>query len=311
MLRQAILSASNSKRVWRLARWGATGAGCILVVFGVGSAVVQNRPQATTSSPPAALLSTTAAEAPPPAHSFSAAVDEVLRLLDSGVGLDVVQSYIHNSVAPYDLGSDDIVALNQRKVPADVVVAMLHRTRELAASDAQQSSSPLSPLNPNGFIPYPAVPPDYAGANPQPPYPTVPVDYPEQPIAYGYPAPASPAYGTAVVAPVLGYSVYTAHAIGYSPVRGANTVHPAAQAPVRWPDAYPNHLVTGPNWGADRGFTPRVGGRWPDAYPNRVVTGPFWGANIGSTGRSATPAARSGGLPVRSTPTVTVGGRRG
>ncbi|MCX6929305.1 MAG: hypothetical protein NT154_39705 [Verrucomicrobia bacterium] len=88
------------------------------------------------------------------ATTYSAGVDEVLRMVKAGVGAEVVKTYIDNSPIVYSLSADDIIALKQNAVPDDLTTAMVKRGAELGAQVRQFN-------NRN------AMPPAYSGSNRQ------------------------------------------------------------------------------------------------------------------------------------------------
>jgi hypothetical protein len=301
------MNAARHSAAWRIAVCCATGVVCPAAYRGRG-------PATATAPAPAKLLAaaqhpTAATHATPAAPesqrtNFQAAVTDVLRLLDAGVSLDVIRAHIKNSTTPYDLSAEDLVALSERGVPSDLIVAMLTRNGELQSRMASNrpaadpgatrvvratviANAPVQPISQSAVY---APEPGYWG----PPYR----------YAYAYPVGyyadwSYPTFGTWWwTAPLFwsGYSPYRHYASsGYRP--------PYLQRQNAWPDAYPNRLIAGPNWGADRGFAVRPAGftgrqqPWPDAYPNRLIAGPNWGADRGFAARPTGFIARPAGAP--------------
>lgn len=267
-------------------------------------------PEPETTSADAAKSSPTIPEQQPapavaerdpeiPAPKFTPPVAEVVRLTESGVGEEVVKSFIQGCVIPFYLPADHIIALNKRGVPREVIVAMLGRNQELHArrlAHAQNVSGPktAAPAAQPTSVSQPEPAPD-PGA--QTPYSAATGQ--AAPYWYNY------WYWYANNYPNLFWSPYWAYyPVWQHPVPGKHHPrHVAGQPPSRppqsnqprWPDAYPNRLITGPNWGADRGVAPSQG-TWSGAYPNRLIVGPNWGANNGFAQRQ-TPW--SGAVPTR------------
>ena len=63
----------------------------------------------------------------PPA--LSAGVDEIVQLAQAGVGDEVLLAYIENSQATYDLNVEQILYLHDLGVSAEVISAMVRRSR--------------------------------------------------------------------------------------------------------------------------------------------------------------------------------------
>ncbi len=73
----------------------------------------------------------------------SAGVDEILKMVQSGVSVEVTKAFIENSPVAYQLTAADVVALKAHAVPDEIVTAMIKRGAALRA-EASQSSSPNS-----------------------------------------------------------------------------------------------------------------------------------------------------------------------
>ena len=219
---------------------------------------------------------------------LSPAVAEALRLVDGGVSEEVVKSYVESSPVGFALTADQIVALKERGVPPDVVVAMLTRNKELRtlAAQARLASNQLGSLSQRGYSPpvapgYPAI--QSAAYAPQGPDYQAPFGYNYSYPAYSYSNWTYPLSSTWWWTPVGGcypYGRCYPYSYAYYQHRGHLGYYGASYWPHGWADAYPNRLIAGPTWGGDRGFVPGAAGsqrRWADAYPNRLIAGPTWG----------------------------------
>lgn len=70
----------------------------------------------------------------------------VIKLAQAGVGENVIQSYIANSTAPFNLGSDDIIYLRDLGVSDAVITAMIQRDQALGnVASAQPAYAAPSP----------------------------------------------------------------------------------------------------------------------------------------------------------------------
>jgi hypothetical protein len=83
-------------------------------------------------------------------------------MLDGGVSLSVIRTFVENATSVFDLTASDIVTLKQRGVPDDITNAMLTRTGQLRAQASQVAASQATP-NPN--VPLRIVP-TYNGFDP-------------------------------------------------------------------------------------------------------------------------------------------------
>ncbi|MHC1766239.1 MAG: hypothetical protein AB9869_18390 [Verrucomicrobiia bacterium] len=233
-----------------------------------------------------------------PAPKFTPPVAEVVRLTESGVGDDIVKSFIQSCVIPFYLPADHIIALNKRGVPREVIVAMLGRNQELRArrlahAQSAPGSKPAAPATQAPSIPQAEPGPDsgaqtaYSAATGQ-----------AAPYWYNYWYWYANNYPNWFWSPYWAYYPVWHHPV---PVRhhrhmaGVPPSNPPHSSQPRWSGAYPNRLITGPNWGADRGPVPSQA-NWSGAYPNRLIVGPNWGANNGFAQRQS---AWSGAYPTR------------
>jgi hypothetical protein len=325
MVKQRLIVNAVTNKSGRLtALWCALGTVGVLTYLAAHAETQLTPPgpsPASTAQP--SSNSTSNAHASAPRLSVSSA--EILRLLGAGVDRDLIKAYIQNSTKIYSPSVDEIVTLKERAVPSDIIVALLTRARELRSQAAQAAVAKVGtiPTAP-GTVPqdtpvYPAPGPTvYA---PEPAYNTVPAS-----TSYGYPSYdysylGYPFFSTIWWAPTWGYYPYWRwsghpdHRHGWAGSYAANRVQS------HWADTYPNRLIAGPNWGADRGFinrpaaTARSQVRWAGSYPNRLIAGPNWGADRSFVNRPAANSARgtAGGFggrpsgPVRSG----MGGRGG
>ncbi len=233
-----------------------------------------------------------------PAPKFTPPVAEVVRLTESGVGEEIVKSFIQGCVIPFYLPADHIIALNKRGVPREVIVAMLGRNQELRARRLAHARSA-----PGSKTAAPAAqPPNASQTEPGPdsgaqtPYSAATGQ--AAPYWYNYwywYANNHPNWfwsSSWAYSPVWHYPVPVKH---HRHMAGVPPSKPPHSSQPQWPDAYPNRLITGPNWGADRGVAPSQG-NGSGAYPNRLIVGPNWGANNGFAQRQ-TPW--SGAVPTR------------
>ncbi len=105
--------------------------------------------------------------------SFSPAVADVVRLMKSGVGDNVVIAFVNTSTQPYNLTADDILALRDADVSAPVVSAMLSHDSVLQSRSGQQpatgaaaTAAPATTAPAAAAATTPAAPtPQYLGAN--------------------------------------------------------------------------------------------------------------------------------------------------
>jgi hypothetical protein len=87
---------------------------------------------------------------------FSPEINDVLRLLDAGVDRGVIRTYIENSRVAYQPTADELIALQQRGVPSDLMVAMLRRGGELRPRVPKtQAAPPATPVRPVPSVCYP------------------------------------------------------------------------------------------------------------------------------------------------------------
>ena len=111
---------------------------------------------------PARLVSTPATAAPVTKLSSSAA--EVARLAQSGVDENVMLAFVNNSTSAFELGSDQIIYLNDIGVPGNVATAMIQRDQVLKAA----SPAPAAPAPVYSYQPAPVQIAAPETVNPQP-----------------------------------------------------------------------------------------------------------------------------------------------
>ena len=105
-------------------------------------AVMQNLENA-----PAKIVSTPAVVAP--ATSLAPSAAEVARLAQSGVDESVMLAFVNSSASAFNMGSDQIIYLNDIGVPGNVVTAMIQRDQVLKnASPAPTTPAPVYSYQP-------------------------------------------------------------------------------------------------------------------------------------------------------------------
>jgi hypothetical protein len=75
------------------------------------------------------------------APRFSPGVQEVLRMVESGVSAGVIQTYIGQSTNAIYLSAADLVALKEKSIPDEITIALLKRGAELAAHPQSQGKA--------------------------------------------------------------------------------------------------------------------------------------------------------------------------
>ncbi len=63
----------------------------------------------------------------------SAGVEEILKMAQAGVSMEVIKTYIESSPVAYDPSPDDLIALKERGIPDDVTMALVKRGAALRA----------------------------------------------------------------------------------------------------------------------------------------------------------------------------------
>ena len=114
--------------------------------------------------PPANETPADDASAPPPVApevKLSPTAAEIAKLAQSGVGDDVMLAYIGNVKSPSNLGSDQIVFLNDLGVSGAIVKAMIQRDAALNADSlaaVQAANAGAPPPDPDTNAPFPPAP---------------------------------------------------------------------------------------------------------------------------------------------------------
>lgn len=88
-----------------------------------------------------AVTGTIAAEGTP---IPSPATADVLKLAKSGVGDDIILSYVQNEKQPFHLTTDDILALREAKVGNEVIKAMLAHDTPAPSSTPTSTTSQVT-----------------------------------------------------------------------------------------------------------------------------------------------------------------------
>jgi hypothetical protein len=81
--------------------------------------------------PRPAVFAIESSPTPAPAPAFSPGVNEVLKLVRSGMEESVVLAYIKTALGPFQLGADEIIQLHDSGISSSVITAMLNRAAEL------------------------------------------------------------------------------------------------------------------------------------------------------------------------------------
>ncbi|MDB6066558.1 MAG: hypothetical protein JWR26_2766 [Pedosphaera sp.] len=148
-----------------------------LVAGGMMSSESGDTPDASSQTTPALPTVPDAAQnpglsvppataAPAPAVQLSAGASEIATLAQSGIGDEVMLAYINNVHSRFNLGTNQIVYLNDLGVSGTVVAAMIQRDTAIDAESALAA-------NQAGIFPTQPAPPDENTY----PAPTPPMDY--------------------------------------------------------------------------------------------------------------------------------------
>ncbi|MBI3848955.1 MAG: hypothetical protein HY298_01510 [Verrucomicrobia bacterium] len=147
-------------------KWFALIASVALpLLAGYSQAPVAQAPTGPEQSPPTGTAPT----------NVSPSVAEVIKLAESGVGEDVILSFIQNSKSTYDLSADDVFYLKDVGLSSPVITAMLNHDKALGNQSQQYAPTLQTPAAP-AAVEAPATPP----AAPAPTYvsnPPVEVNY--------------------------------------------------------------------------------------------------------------------------------------
>jgi len=154
----------------------------------------QANPADQTPPPATVNTLTTPAEGangatPASAPQLSYGLDEIVKMVQSGTGTDVVLNFVENSPIAYSPTAEDVIRLKELGVPSEVTVAILKhggklRTQQLEAS-RQNAPAPVQP--PTSPPPSSVNPYSYDNSS----IATTPADYTPSNTTYvysGYPA---------------------------------------------------------------------------------------------------------------------------
>jgi hypothetical protein len=129
---------------------------------------------------------TAADNALPPDIDPASSSAQVIKLVQAGTDISVINAYVANSASLFNLDADQIVALKDAGVPTDVINAMMSHDKSLgaqvpaptpASAPAPESVS-AEPAPPSGYAPAPsAAPTPDAGPDTAPPATPVTVEY--------------------------------------------------------------------------------------------------------------------------------------
>jgi len=75
--------------------------------------------------------------------STSAAIQEILRMLEAGVSKEVVKAYVESATIASKPTAADMIALKQRGVPDEITVALLKRSAQLSPPVRPENSQPM------------------------------------------------------------------------------------------------------------------------------------------------------------------------
>lgn len=96
----------------------------------------------------------------PPTNSLSAPALEIVKLAQAGVDESVMMAYVTNSANVFNLGSDDIVYLNDIGVSSPVITAMIQRDQSVRAAGPGEMAA-INPGYTNQLVPAPGAPTPY------------------------------------------------------------------------------------------------------------------------------------------------------
>jgi hypothetical protein len=96
----------------------------------------------------------------PPDIAPNSSVAQVVKLVQAGVEIGVIKNFVSNSMTAFGLDADQIIALNDVGVPAEIINAMMSRDKILYATDAKvnspapvvaETAPPVAPVTVNYF----------------------------------------------------------------------------------------------------------------------------------------------------------------
>src|SRR4051812_41711741 len=82
-------------------------------------------PNAATAQ--AGQVSPKSHEAEIPANTFSAGINDIIKMVQAGISKELLKTYIENSPVPYNLSPADLIALKERGVADDITTALIKR----------------------------------------------------------------------------------------------------------------------------------------------------------------------------------------
>lgn len=134
--------------------------GSIIITNGaqvpVASNPVANAPAAPAASAPAET--NVISEAVPPSDlNLAPALTEVVKLVQAGVGEDVLMAYITNSTEIFNMGSDEILYLHDLGVPDNVITTLIQQDSTPAVLAAKKAAAAVQPLPPGVGLSTPAT----------------------------------------------------------------------------------------------------------------------------------------------------------
>jgi hypothetical protein len=188
-MRSCVMKVSEQSG-WRTGR-SACPLVLAVLLAGAGRAPATNKTAAAANGRGAALAAEPARGALGASTTrFSPGVDEVLRLVDANASPEVIKAYVQDSRSAYHLSASEIVALKDRGVTSDVLVALLQHGRELRAQNPPVApAAPVLGANPEAA---PLVDPQAYAATPPPGADAY--DYPAADYTYPYAYPSGYSY---------------------------------------------------------------------------------------------------------------------
>jgi len=117
----------------------------------VAATQAEANPAAITSADPETVKPVVpdkdaATERPLPANvSFSPALNEVAKMAQAGVEDSVMLAFINNSSSTFNLGSDQVIYLNDLGLSGSVITAMIQRDKELSSASGQVATASTVP----------------------------------------------------------------------------------------------------------------------------------------------------------------------
>ena len=101
---------------------------------------------------------------------MSPATAEIVKLAESGLGDEVVMSYVTNSQTAFNLSAEDIVYLKDVGISEETITAMMTHDRIMRKSgppaNAPSALPPVAAPQPNNVVTPPATPPPEYVSNP-------------------------------------------------------------------------------------------------------------------------------------------------